>query len=230
MEVFSPEWLGALVSIIIIDLVLAGDNAVVIAIAANSLPKEQQKKAVLFGTAGAIIVRAIFAIFAIYLLRIPFISAIGGLLLFFIAYKLINKDSSAPEHTDRKASSFFDAMMLIIVADAVMGIDNALAIAGAAKDDISLVIFGLLLSIPIIMWGSFLILRLIKKYPIIIWFGAGLLGYIGGDLIVRDAAYSRLENRSDIFEYIAFVIQTLPVIILFVWGLLIHKKRTTSSS
>ena len=189
MELFSAEWFGALLSIILIDLVLAGDNAYVIAMAASSLPKQQQRTAVLLGSAGAIIIRIIFATVAIYLLRISFLKAIGGLLLFWIAYKLIKDsggDHAAVAESDKQPRGLFDAMMLIVFADAVMGIDNALAIAGAARDDVSLVVIGLLLSIPIIMWGSFLIIKMIKKHPWITWAGSALLGWTGGSMIASD--------------------------------------------
>ena len=189
MELFSAEWFGALLSIILIDLVLAGDNAYVIAMAASSLPKQQQRTAVLLGSAGAIIIRIIFAIVAIYLLRIAFLKAIGGLLLFWIAYKLIQGDGGGSGEVadgEKKPRGLLDAMMLIVFADAVMGIDNALAIAGAARDDVSLVVIGLLLSIPIIMWGSFLIIKMIKKHPWITWAGSALLGWTGGSMIASD--------------------------------------------
>lgn len=221
MELFSPEWFGALLAIIGIDLVLAGDNALVIAMAAKSLPKEQQRRAVFIGTFGAILVRACFAIVAVYLLRIPFVKIVGGLLLFWIGYKLLRSDSGHGAKLDKEATTFTQAISLIIFADAIMGIDNAIAIAGAAKDNIPLVIFGLLLSIPIVMWGSFLILRAIKRFPFIIWLGSALLGYIGGSMVITDPYFAEHLGQS---MNVVLLFELVPAAAFLLLGYLLSRR------
>ena len=168
MELFSSEWFVALAAVIGIDLVLAGDNAVVIALAANSLPKHMQKKAVIAGTFLAIAIRVVCAIFAVVLLRLPGVSLGGGILLFWIAYKLVSNKDVKHRDDHKKVTTFGQAMMMIVMADVVMGVDNIIAIAGAAKGDVLLVVIGLLISIPIVMWGSFFIMGYMKKHPWII--------------------------------------------------------------
>ena len=224
MELFSPEWFAALLAIIGIDLVLAGDNALVIAMAAKSLPQHQQRRAVIIGTFGAILVRACFAIIAVYLLRISFVKIVGGVLLFWIGYKLIKSDPGhADKLKDKEATTFTQAISLIIFADAVMGIDNAIAIAGAAKDDILLVVIGLLLSIPIVMWGSFLILKAIKRFPWIVWLGSALLGYIGGSMIITDPFFAARigENVS-----VVLLFELVPALVLLVLGYLLSRRSS----
>lgn len=182
---FSADWLARLVAIIFVDLVLAGDNAVVIALAARNLPKHLQKKAVYAGTAGAIVVRVALVIFALQLLRLPGLSLAGGLLLYYVAWRLIANDdtSHAPSAV---ANSFWSAMRTIIIADTVMGLDNILAIAGASGGDLGLVIFGFLLSIPIMVGGSMLILKVLDKAPWLVVAGGALLAAIAGRMILDD--------------------------------------------
>lgn len=185
---FSADWLARLAAIVFVDLVLAGDNAVVIALAARNLPKHLQKKAVYAGTAGAIIVRVVLVVFALQLLRLPGLSLAGGLLLYYVAWRLISNDDSAGAHTSAAAAanSFWTAMRTIIIADTVMGLDNILAIAGASGGDLGLVIFGFVLSIPIMVWGSMMILRLMEKAPWLITAGGALLAIIAGRMILDD--------------------------------------------
>ncbi|MBF2735263.1 MAG: TerC family protein [Betaproteobacteria bacterium AqS2] len=227
MELFSPEWFGALLSIIAIDLVLAGDNAVVIAMAANSLPPKQQRMAVVLGTMGAIVVRAACAVFAVYLLRVELLKAIGGLLLLWIAWRMVTEDHGKEKSAaaERQPKTMREAMMLIVFADAIMGLDNALAIAAAAKDDIGLVIFGLLLSIPIIMWGSFLVLRIIKKHPWVIWLGGALLGYIGGGLVATDPFF--FDRFFTDLPAAVWTMKILPAVAMFALGWWFSRRRTT---
>jgi len=175
------DFLSALFAIVIIDLVLAGDNAIVIGLSARNLPKEQQKKVIIFGTIGAIVIRAILTIVAVKLLEIPGLMLIGGLLLIWIAYKLLaeNKD-----HGDvKEAATLGAAIKTIIIADTVMGLDNVLAVAGASHGSYLLVILGLLISIPIVVWGSTLILKLIEKYPSIIYIGSAVLAWTATKMI-----------------------------------------------
>lgn len=184
MDFFSPEFWTALLSIIIIDLVLAGDNAIVIGLAARNLPKHQQKRAIIWGTAGAVVVRALATIFVVWLLKIPGLLIVGGLLLVWIAYKLLVEEKG---HDDIEAGgSLWEAMRTIIIADALMGLDNVLAVAGAAHGSFLLVILGLLISVPIMVWGSTLILKWIERFPVIITIGAGVLAWTASKMIVGE--------------------------------------------
>ncbi|TXK90456.1 YjbE family putative metal transport protein, partial [Parageobacillus sp. SY1] len=148
MELFSMEFLSALLSIIIIDLVLAGDNAIVIGLAARNLPKHQQKKAVIWGTVGAVVIRALSTLFVVWLLKVPGLLLIGGILLVWIAYKLLVEEKG---HDVEAVGSLWEAIRTIIIADALMGLDNVLAVAGAAHGSFLLVILGLLISVPIMV-------------------------------------------------------------------------------
>ena len=181
---FDAEFFTALLSIIIIDIVLGGDNAVVIAMASRKLPEQQRNKAILFGTAAAIAVRAGLTFVALYLLSIPLLKFLGGLLLVWIAFSLL---VSHKEEADVKSSdSLGKAIRTIVVADVLMGLDNVLAVAGAARGDFLLVVIGLLISVPIIIWGSKIILKLIDRFPVIIYVGAGVLAWTAGDMITSD--------------------------------------------
>ncbi|PLR78271.1 hypothetical protein CU633_06645 [Bacillus sp. V3-13] len=174
--------LSTLIKVIGVDLILSGDNAIVIALAARNVPREHRRKAIFWGTFGAIILRLIFAAIIVWLLRIPFISFIGGLLLVQIAYKLL-----AGKEKEHKAggTSVAAAVRTIIIADAVMSLDNVLALAGVAHGFVPILI-GILISIPIIIWGSQLILKAMEKFPFIIYAGAGLLAYTAGEMIIED--------------------------------------------
>ena len=175
MEIFSPEFLSALLAIIVIDLVLAGDNAIVIAMAARNLPADLQKRAIIWGAVGAIGVRSVMTLIVVYLLKIPGLILVGGLLLVWIAYRLLHSEEDEESSDSVASMTFWGAMRTIIVADAVMGLDNVLAVAGAAQGSYLLVVLGLVISIPIVVWGSTLILKLVDKYPLVIYFGAGIL-------------------------------------------------------
>ncbi|MEO7242438.1 MAG: TerC family protein [Variovorax sp.] len=186
MDFFSPAWFTALAAIIIIDLVLAGDNAIVIALAARRLPKHLQRKAIAWGTVGAIVVRSVMTIGVVWLLRFPGLMLIGGLGLLYIAYQLLADDQHHDESGTDNAMTFWGAMRTIVIADALMGIDNVLGVAGAARNDFALVIIGLLISVPIVVFGSTLVLKLVERYPIIIQFGAAVLAFTAGKMIVND--------------------------------------------
>ena len=185
MELLSPEWWAALLAIIIVDLLLAGDNAVVIALAARNLPPHLKKRAVIWGTMGAIFIRVILVFFVSKLLLIPGVSFVGGLLLYAIAWKLLNEGEDKHKNV-KPVNSFAAAMGTIIVADTVMGLDNILAIAGAARGDLALIIFGLGLSIPIMMGGSVLILKMLEKAPWLVVAGSALLSGIAGGIVLSD--------------------------------------------
>jgi YjbE family integral membrane protein len=185
MELFSTPWWSALLAIILIDLVLAGDNAIVIALAARSLPQELQKKAILWGTVGAIVVRSVMTVGVVWLLQIPGLMLVGGLGLLWIAYKLL-ADQGEKEHTGPVASTFWGAMKTIVIADALMGVDNVLGVAGAAHGSFDLVIIGLLVSVPIVVFGSTMVLRLVERFPIIINLGAAVLAFTAAKMIVSE--------------------------------------------
>jgi YjbE family integral membrane protein len=185
MELFSMPWWSALLAIILIDLVLAGDNAIVIALAARGLPPEYQNKAIMWGTVGAIVVRSAMTVGVVWLLKIPGLMLVGGLGLLWIAYKLIS-DTSEDEHEGSGATTFWGAMKTIIVADALMGVDNVLGVAGAANGDFTLVVIGLLISIPIVVLGSKLVLRLVEKWPVIIHLGAAVLAFTAAQMIINE--------------------------------------------
>jgi YjbE family integral membrane protein len=182
MELFSPEFFAALGAIIVIDLVLAGDNAIVIALAARKLPPHLQRKAVLWGTAGAIAVRSAMTLVVVWLLKIPGLLLAGGVLLLWIAYRLLVPEEKQAGHGAAQAT-FWGAMKTIVIADAVMGLDNVLAVAGAAHGSYLLVVLGLLISIPIVIWGSTLVLKWVERYPAIVYVGAGVLAWTAAKMI-----------------------------------------------
>ena len=187
MEYFNDAWVTAVLQIVAIDIILGGDNAIVIALACRNLPKHQQRAGILWGTAGAIVLRVILVFFATSLMEIPGLRLIGGILLIWIGIKLLTEvETHDLEGKINQSSNLLTAIRTIIIADFVMSLDNALAITAAAKGDIGLVVFGLLLSVPIIIWGSALILRLMERFPVIITAGAGLLGWLGGSLMISD--------------------------------------------
>lgn len=185
MELAVTEFLSGLLAIVLLDLVLAGDNAIVIALAARRLPRHIQKKAVLWGTVGAIAVRLLLTGVVVYLLKLPGLMLAGGLLLLPIAWKLLQQDNGTA-HEVGAAGSFWAAMRTIIVADALMGMDNVLAIAGAAKGHMVLVIIGLAISVPLVVWGSSLILRLLERFPVIVYIGAGAIAWTSARMIAHD--------------------------------------------
>ena len=194
MELFSLTWWYALAAIILIDLVLAGDNAIVIALAARKLPAELQKKAILWGTAGAIGIRTVMTLGAVWLLKIPGLMLAGGLGLLWIAYKLI-ADQSEESHEDVPAESFWGAMKTIVVADALMGIDNVLGVAGASQGAFELVVLGLLISVPIVIYGSQLVLKWIQRWPVIIYAGALVLAATALQMIYSDILVKQAVQR-----------------------------------
>lgn len=185
MELFSAPWWSALLAIVLIDLVLAGDNAIVIALAARSLPAHLQKRAIIWGTVGAVVVRSTMTIGAVWLLKIPGLMLVGGIGLVWIAYKLLAPGESHDAHGPQ-ANTFWGAMKTIIVADALMGVDNVLGVAGAAKGSFDLVVIGLLISVPIVVWGSTLVLKLVDRFPVITYLGAGVLAYTAAHMIVSE--------------------------------------------
>ncbi|CAA0089024.1 Uncharacterised protein [Starkeya nomas] len=185
MDFTSPVFWVSLLQIIWIDLLLSGDNAVVIALACRSLPEKQRKWGILLGAGAAVGLRILFALAVSFLLGVPFLKVVGAVLLFWIAIKLVLDEGGEGHHVE-SADSLWKAVRTIAIADAVMSLDNVVAIAAAARGHAELFIFGLLLTIPLIVFGSQLILKLISRFPILVWFGAALLGWIAGEMLVSD--------------------------------------------
>lgn len=186
MEFMSTAWWSALLAIILIDLVLAGDNAIVIALAARNLPPHLQKKAVIWGTVGAITVRAVMTLGVVWLLKVPGLMLVGGIGLVWIAYKLLADNHWDEEGHGPMATTFWGAMKTIMIADALMGVDNVLGVAGAAHGAMDLVVIGLLISVPIVVFGSTMVLKLVERFPMIIKIGAAVLAFTAAKMIVNE--------------------------------------------
>lgn len=191
MELFSAAWWSALLAILLIDLVLAGDNAIVIALAARQLPPQLKKKAILWGTVGAIVVRSGMTVGVVWLLKIPGLMLVGGLGLVWVAYKLL-LEQDGDEHDGPAVGTFWGAMKTIIVADALMGVDNVLGVAGAAHGAFDLVIIGLLISVPIVVFGSTVVLKLVERFPAIIQIGSAVLAFTAAKMIVSEPLLASL--------------------------------------
>jgi YjbE family integral membrane protein len=190
MFLMDPEFWARLAGIVVIDLTLAGDNALVIALAVRTLPQRQQFWGRMGGTAGAVGLRLAFIAIATFLLTIPLLQAAGGVVLLWIAYKLVRQQTGAEGHV-RQGGSLWEAVWIIILADAVMSMDNVLAVAAAAHGDLTLVTFGIALSLPIVVWGSGLLALLMNRFVWIIWIGGGILGYVAAEMILADRYLAR---------------------------------------
>ncbi|WP_432787111.1 hypothetical protein AAEX37_01196 [Oligella sp. MSHR50489EDL] len=223
---------AAVFQIILIDILLGGDNAIIIALACRNLDKHQRIRGILWGTAGAIFLRVILIFFAMSLLLIPYLKIVGAVLLLWIGIKLLIPQE---EHHDVKASaSVWGAVRTILVADLVMSFDNVIAIAGAAQNtadhhQIFYVIFGLLVSVPIIIWGSSLVLKLIDRFPWVVIFGAALLGWIAGGLVVGDVATKNYffegQAAPSVVKYTAELIGALIVVTIgLLWARMTKKN------
>ncbi|WP_199924982.1 TerC family protein [Paenibacillus sp. IHBB 10380] len=211
METSVLAFLAALLNIVFLDLVLAGDNAIVIGLAARNLPTSTQKKAIFYGTAGAILLRIVATIIVVWLLDIPWLLLIGGILLVWIAYKLMTDDN---DHTDVKAGqTLWTAVRTIIIADAAMGLDNVIAVAGAANHNILLVIIGLLISVPIVVWGSTLFIKLINRFPWIIYLGSAVLGYTASNMMTEEKMLATFFEHHTALRILFIVLVTGGVLL-----------------
>lgn len=225
MDFLTPEFFSGLAAIVLLDLVLAGDNAIVIALAARNLPGHLQKKAVFWGTFGAIAVRVALTGVVVYLLKLPGLMLAGGLLLLPIAWKLLK-----PEHDDpniNPASNFWAALRTIVIADALMGMDNVLAIAGASHGHMTLVILGLAISVPLVVWGSTLILRLIERFPIIVYIGAGAIAWTAARMIAHDHL---VADWFDANEWAKYVLDLVLVVAICGGGWLMNRRRAENAA
>ena len=223
LEFASPQFLSALFAIIVIDLALAGDNAIVIALAARNLPARERKRAILWGTVGAVAVRCVMTLAVVWLLGIPGLMAAGGALLVWIAYRLLKPQDGDGGHEVKAAAGFWGAMQTIVVADAAMGLDNVLAVAGAAHGSFTLVVVGLLISIPIVVWGSTLILKWVERYPWIVGVGVAVLAWTAGSMIVSEPL---LAPWFEAHRPMAWVFQAALVVAVFTAGLIASRRRT----
>ncbi len=228
MEVFStPEFWIAVGQIIMIDILLGGDNAVVIALACRGLPPEQRKWGIIWGTVGAIILRVLLIAFALTLLTVPYLKLVGAILLLWIGIKLLVPQDEDSHGNINSSDRLWGAVKTVIIADLVMSVDNVLAIAGAAenagKHQLGLVIFGLLVSIPIIVAGSQIVLKLMDRFPHIITIGGMLLGWIAGQMAITDPATKQWFEVTKIMEYSAAVVGALLVLFVGLYSQKIAK-------
>ena len=231
-EFLTAHFWIAVGQIIMIDILLGGDNAVVIALACRQLPANQRTKGILWGTAGAIVLRVILIAFALTLLQVPFLKLVGAILLLWIGVKLLMPEDE-DEHGNIQASDkLWGAVKTVIVADLVMSVDNVIAIAGAAQGageqhQLALVIFGLLVSIPIIIWGSQMVLKLMDRFPIIITVGGMLLGWIAGTMAHTDPAVTAYLPQNTAWNYGLGIVGALLVLVI---GKLVQRTRVPQAT
>lgn len=218
----------AILQIIAIDIILGGDNAIIIALACRNLPARQKRLGILWGTAGAIILRVILVFFASTLLTVPSLKLIGGVLLLWIGVKLLAEEDDLDEGSIKQSGSLMEAIRTIIIADFVMSLDNSVAIAAAAKGNMVLVVFGLLLSVPIIIGGSAIILRMMQRFPIIITLGAALLGWLAGDLIAHDPLLK--DYMADLPDYAAKATAGFSALVVVIIGRVLANRRTAGEN
>jgi YjbE family integral membrane protein len=224
-EFLSGDFFARLLLVLGVDLILAGDNAVVIAMAARRLEGSQRRQAIIWGAAGAVVLRLIFAAVVSYLLVIPFLQVVGGLLLLWIAWKLVRDDHHHDEEGGNKVqagTSTWDAIRIIIVADAVMSLDNVIALVGAARGDLLLLAIGITMTIPLVVFGSALLAFLLDRFPALVYAGAGLLVYIAVDMFFKDVALRQyLEPYASIEWLVAVVAVAVFLAVAWIWA-----KRT----
>lgn len=222
----GPEWFMALGSILLINLVLSGDNAVIIALASKNLPAAQRKMAILWGSVGAVILRVLLTFVAAFLLDIPYLQFLGGLALLYIAINLLKQDSSEGEYGE--ATSYREAIKIILFADLIMSLDNVIALAAIAQTVPSgkygLITVGLATSIPLVVFGAQLLMKLMDRFPAIIYFGAGVLGYAAAEMIVSDSAVGPF-----IHDYAIFLKVFLSLAVIVV-GYLLKSKKTAKAN
>jgi YjbE family integral membrane protein len=205
VEFGSPQFWISAVEIVVINILLSGDNAVVIALACRNLPLQQRRWGIIWGALGAVALRIILTFFAVRLLTLPYVNLIGGVLLLWIGVKLI-ADEDGDSHEVKAADRLTVAIRTIIVADLVMSLDNVIGVAGAAKGSVVLIVFGLVVSIPLVVVGAQIIMKLIERFPILIIAGGGLLGYVAGEMMVVDTAVAAWIN-----EHSAWMHWVVPV-------------------
>ncbi len=223
---FTWDFLFGLISIVIIDLILAGDNAVVIAMAVRSLSRDERRKGIIFGAGAAVLLRVVLTFFAAQLLLVKFIKLAGGILILWIAVKLFI-EGAPKEEGAREAKTLWQAIWVIVVADITMSTDNVLAVAGASEGNLFLLLFGLGLSIPFVVFTSSLLSMLMDRYPVIIYIGAAILGRVGGEMIMTDPFVVGILNPSDVLQYGVEAFFTVGVIVA--GKLWIHFRKKPSA-
>jgi YjbE family integral membrane protein len=210
----SPDfWIG-LLKIVWINIILSGDNAVVIALAARSLPPHQQKQAVLFGSGAAVVLRIVLTVVAAKLLALPWLQIVGGLLLLWIGVQLLSDEDDGGEGGPKSTGGMLAAVRTILIADLVMSLDNVIAVAAAAQGSMTLLVLGLAISIPLVVFGSTLMIRLMERFPIIVVLGAMLIGWVGGETIVSDAALASWREDAPWLHYAGAVAGALLVLVV----------------
>lgn len=227
MEILQSAdfWIG-LVKIIWINIILSGDNAVVIALAARSLPPHQQRMAVLWGSGAAVVMRIALTVVAVQLLELPYLQIVGGLLLLWIGVQLLS-DEEEGEGESKEYGSLMAAVRTILIADLVMSLDNVIAVAAAAKGSMLLLVLGLAISIPLVIFGSTLMIKLMERFPIIVMLGAGLIGWVGGETIVNDLVFRDSLASNPMLHYVGAVAGAALVLAL---GKLMQKRHAEAAS
>ncbi|MBI4767778.1 MAG: TerC family protein [Deltaproteobacteria bacterium] len=210
---FNWDFLVALLSIVLIDLILAGDNAVIIAMAVRSLPRKQRQRGIIFGAGAAVVLRVILTFFAAQLLQVQFVKFVGGAVILWIAVKLFVEGAPGEEEAHKEAKTIWQAIWVIIIADITMSTDNVLAVAGASKGNLFLLLFGLGLSIPFVVFTSNLLSMLMDKYPWIIYLGAAVLGRVGGEMMITDPFIVKYLHPTKIMQYSVEAFFTVGVLI-----------------
>ena len=213
MDILTPQFWVAALEIIVINILLSGDNAVVIALACRNLPLKQQKQAFAIGAVGVIVLMTGLTAFAAYLMSLPYLEVIGSLLLLWIGIKLL-VPGDEDEGDGKVSSGFWDAVKTIIIADIVMSLDNVLGMAGAAKGHLGMLFVGMVITIPLILFGSALIMKLMERFPVFITFGAGLLGWVAGEMAIADPALKgTIESHAHYMEFVAPILGAAAVIV-----------------
>lgn len=218
-------WIG-LLKIVWINIILSGDNAVVIALAARSLPAHQQKKAILFGSGAAVVLRIALTLVAAQLLQMSFLQVVGGLLLLYIGVQLLSEDDDEEGHGS-EGGGLMAAVRTILIADVVMSLDNVIAVAAAAKGSNLLLMIGLAISIPLVIFGSSLMIRLMERFPIIVTLGAALIGWVGGETIVSDVALKDIAMENPWLHYVAAAAGAIFVVLL---GRALQKRHKSAEN
>lgn len=217
-------WIG-LLKIVWINIILSGDNAVVIALAARSLPHDQQRKAIFWGSGAAVVLRIALTVVAAKLLQLSFLQIVGGLLLLWIGVQLLSEEEEGDGHA-KETGSLLAAVRTILIADLVMSLDNVIAVAAAAKGSMLLLILGLAISIPLVIFGSTLMIRLMERFPIIVTLGAALIGWVGGETIVSDVALRALTSGNPWLHYAGAATGAVLVLGL---GRALQRRHVTAS-
>jgi len=225
LEFLSVEFFSALAAIVVIDLVLAGDNAIVIALATRSVPQHLQRRAIVAGTAGAVVVRTSMTMLVVWLLKIPGLLLIGGTLLVYIAYRLLRPEKHHAHGGGAPAATFWGAMRTIVVADAIMGIDNVLGVAGAAHGSFLLVVLGLLISVPIVIWGSTVVLKLVERHPSVVYVGAGVLAWTAVKMVTSEPL---LQEALAVWKPTVMVLYVVTIVGVLWAGLVANHHRLES--